>query len=117
MRLDQMANLGSRSGFEKHRGPSETCRGVESGQRGLWDGSKKVDVCTVNKAVDRVTVVFVVPRTSPPSTLHASEWSCSSRDVPFRLRRFVLVPRLAAGGEAAHPHGQRVATALGIPYD
>ena len=35
---------------------------------------------------------------------------------PFRLRRFVPVPLLATSWKAAHPQGQRVATALRIPY-
>ena len=40
------------------------------------------------------------------SSCRKVEWSCSSRDEPFRLRRFVLVPRLATVWNAAHPQGQ-----------
>ena len=44
------------------------------------------------------------------------EWSCSSRDEPFRLRRLVAVPRLATSWEAAHPQESVFATALRILY-
>ena len=42
--------------------------------------------------------------------------SCSSRDGPFRWRRFVHGTLFAMSREAAHPQGQRVATALRFQY-
>ena len=60
-----------------------------------------------------------------PNAFYVAVMICSSvtasvtsslRQLPFRLRRFVLVPRLATSWKAAHPKGQRVASALRIPY-
>ena len=44
-------------------------------------------------------------------------WSCSSRDESFRLRRIVLVSRLATSSKAIHAQGQSVVSVLRVPYD
>ena len=54
------------------------------------------------------TPLAVKASTAVDFQLQKVERSCSSRDEPFRLRRFVLGPRLATSREAAHTKGQRV---------
>ena len=44
-------------------------------------------------------------------------WSCSSRDESFRLRRIVLVSRLATSSKAIRAQGQSVVSVLKVPYD
>ena len=77
-------------------------------------GSSPISLMTLPELCFSFKRFLEVHQRGTPS---AHLWSCSSRGETIRLRQCVLVPRLATSWKTAHPQGQRVATALGIPCD